>query len=180
MTDTVAILRDRLAKGEAKVARLRKQLESAETEVSDVQTALRVLDQLLNQSTSESGGGDGSTTLARQNDIVSFLPEGRENATAPADLYETFKSLSFEQINIDTFRTTIWRMKGKVYTLQGRKWVVEGDNGNYWKRAVEDSQTQEPKLDPQDEQGNLERALGKPFVAADAVPWDADDDDPPF
>jgi len=180
MTDTVAILRDRLAKGEVKVARLRKQLESAQNEVSDIQTALRVLDQLLNQSAGESGNSDGSTTLARQNDIASFLPEGREKATTPADLYDTFKLLSFEQINIDTFRTTIWRMKGKVYTLQGRKWAVEGDNGYYWKRAVEDSPPQEPALDPQDELGNLERVLGKPFVATDQVPWDADDEEPPF
>lgn len=138
MTDAVSILKDRLAKGQAKVARIKKQLDAAEIEVSDTQTALRVLDLVFNQQSSESGGGDQSTTVTRQLDIVAVLNVGQESASAPADVFEGFKLISTEIINIDTFRTTLWRMKGKVYATAEGAYIVEGDNGLYWKRAIQE------------------------------------------
>lgn len=188
MTDAVAILKDRLTKSQAKVARIKKQLEAAEIEVSDTQTALRVLDQVFNQQAGESGSGEQSTTMVRQMDILSILRVGQENASTPADLFEGFNLISFETVNIDTFRTTLWRMKGKVYVHDGAKFVVEGDNGIYWKRAVEEMAAPAPPPPVH----NLGWPAPAPTPAADANPWRAgaiiqrnpfereEEDKPPF
>lgn len=136
MTDHLTILKGKIEKAEAKVIRYRKSLESAGSELSDLVTTLRVLEGIANDS--ESNGAGTSTTMGRQLDIVRLLGVGRNNGQQPADLYASYCRLGSEDIKIDTFRTTIWRMKEQEFDLEGASYVVQGDNGSYWKELVED------------------------------------------
>lgn len=61
------------------------------------------------------------------------MGEGRVNAKSPADLYSTFVFFEHEDIAIDTFRTTLWRMKGRTFKVGEVVYEVEGDDGTYWK-----------------------------------------------
>ncbi len=143
MTDHIALLRERLEKAEAKVDRYRKSLKTAEKEHTDLLTALRVIEEITN--VSESNASGTPTTIGRQLAIVNFLGVGRENAKPPADLYATYNLFEGEDITIDTFRTTIWRMKDRVFEIDGADFVVHGDSGAYWKEAAEPP---EPEHDP--------------------------------
>ena len=86
-----------------------------------------------------------------------------ERAKAPADLFGLYKAIYGEDINIDTFRTTIWRMKDRLYDLHDGSWFVEGESGVYWKTS---------KLI-----GNIEQVLGKPFNATEHPQFGGPDDD---
>lgn len=135
MTDNpITLLKERLAKAEAKKARHKKLLEAAEAEVSDVQTALRVFNEVMNPG-ADTKSTDSNSTTERQLNIAMMLGDGKEHAKAPVALYPSYTALFGDDINIDTFRTTIWRMKDRKYDLGNGVWVIEGDNGLYWKRA---------------------------------------------
>lgn len=130
MTDHVKMLGDRIAKAEAKVIRYRKSLEAAEIELSELQIALRVLGGLSTDSDSNAPGT--GSTLGRQREIVRLMGVGRENAQPPAEIYAEYLRASSEQISIDTFRTTIWRMKGKNFAVDLTSFKVCNEDGVYW------------------------------------------------
>lgn len=134
MTDHIAILKERIEKAKAKVQRYQKSLESAETELSDLETTLRVLDGIANEGDSSETGS--SPTLDRQKWIAELLGVGVDNAQQPADLYVSYSAICSEDITIETFRTTIWRMKGKRFRLERGEFDVQGENGSYWKEPV--------------------------------------------
>lgn len=142
MTDHLAILRDRIEKADARAQRYRKSLKTAENELSDLTTALRVLEGIA--SGTDSNGPGTATTMGRQLEIVRLLGVGRENQKSPADLYGAYYHSSPEDITIDTFRTTLWRMKDRVFEVKEAEWVVRGDNGTYWK---EEAEAPEPEYD---------------------------------
>ena len=107
------------------------------------------------------------TTQGRQLDIVQLLGVGREKGKPPADLYASYNLVGAEDITIDTFRTTIWRMKDKVFETAGAVYVVHGDGGVYWKEVLEPP---EPEYE-RDEH----------LAEADYVPdWARDDGEPLF
>jgi hypothetical protein len=166
MTDHLTTLRDRIAKTQAKVQRYKKSLESSEKELSDLAIALRVIEGIANDG--EANGGGTSTTVGRQLEIVRLLGVGRENASPPADIYARYHAMGAEDISIDTFRTTIWRMKGKEFQVEGHSFMVHGDTaeGVYWKELDEFDQflTQDT---------GAERAIDPPTPN----PFDAFDDD---
>lgn len=136
MTDHVAILRSKIEKAESKVQRYRKSLESADSELSDLVTALRVIEGIANDT--DSNGAGTTTTMTRQLDIVRLLGVGRAKGQPPADLYASYCLIGSEDIKIDTFRTTIWRMKDQEFETEGGSYIVYGDSGNYWKEQVEE------------------------------------------
>ena len=41
------------------------------------------------------------------------------------------------ELSLDTFRTTIWRMKDKEYAVSGDTWTVKNDGGRYWKISTD-------------------------------------------
>lgn len=131
MTDHISMLKGKIERAEAKVQRYQKSLETAENELSDLQTALRVLEGLSNASESNASGT--STTMGRQLNIVRLLGVGQRNGQSPADLYAAYCRAAAEDITIDTFRTTIWRMKGKVFEIDDTPWEVHAGDGAYWK-----------------------------------------------
>lgn len=146
MTDTITLLKDRLHKAESKVARYEKSLETAKNELLDIQTTLRVLGEISGESTLESLSTKQSSVGERQLEILDLIPEGQDKAAKPVGLYELFKDSYGEDVNIDTFRTTIWRMKGHQFDRSGTVWFVSSDNGRYWKVPMaEENETPEAK-----------------------------------
>jgi hypothetical protein len=131
MKEALSLIQERLAKAEARASRAEKAWESAKAEVTDLRTALRVMSELSGDSPAASSGT--VSTWDRQQAIVALLAPGQEHGKSPADLFEKYKAQSDEDINIDTFRTTIWRMKDHTYTDMFGMWTVKGDSGSYWK-----------------------------------------------
>ncbi len=132
MKEHLTLLRERLAKAEAREARAKKTLETAKIETSDLQTALRVMSELAGESSPSplTSGGD------RQKAILRLLPIGEASPKSPAELFEAYSLIADEVINIDTFRTTVWRMRDKAYHDEWGVWLVKGDTGNYWKEPA--------------------------------------------
>lgn len=142
MSDHIAILKERLAKCEAKVLRHKKALESAENELSDIRTTLRVLGEISGESPSDVRGQAAGSTANRQQEIAGILAVGRDFGQSPIDLYEEYKRLGTDEINLDTFRTTIWRMKGRSYIVEATEYVVNSDGGRYWKEPASGAESQ--------------------------------------
>ena len=165
MTDHMAILKERIERAETKVQRLQKSLEASESELSDLMTALRVIEGI--NSAPDANASATTSTMARQLEIVKLLGVGRERGSAPADLYAAFIRAGTEDITIDTFRTTIWRMKDKSFDLEdGAVVAVHGDAGVYWKELLEPP---EPDYDRDDY-----------FNALSEPDWAKVEEEPPF
>jgi hypothetical protein len=135
MTDPLALIRDRLAKTEARIVRHERALESAKSAASDLRTALRVMEDITGES-SPSGDAGSPVVGTRQHEILGYLQEGEAAALAPATLFESYKLMASEDITLDTFRTTIWRMKDKQFFADGFGWTVRGHEGRYWKEKT--------------------------------------------
>lgn len=149
MNDPVALLRERVAKAEAKLIRAEKSVESARTELTEFQTALRVMEGLIGESASVSA--PSTSTAPRQSHILSLLSDQPSRAKPPADLFESYAFLGAEEITLDTFRTTIWRMKNKTFDTPNGTVTVRGSDDGYWKersRAAEDQPAQVPPPAP--------------------------------
>lgn len=141
MDDILEQLKDRHAKARVKVDRAEKALDSARSELSDVETALRVLQEMRGIGSSSGPKVGASEAVAeRQTNIVKVLKEGQISALEPKELYAHY-TLSFgEDVSLETFRTTIWRMRDRgPFDVNGVFWTVQNDDGRYWKeRAQQD------------------------------------------
>ncbi len=169
MTNHLTILRDRVERARTKVQRLEKSLESAGLELSDLMTALRVIEGIELDGDSNAAGTH--STSDRQNSIVRLLGVGLKNARAPADLYAAYCQSGGEDITIDTFRTTIWRMKGKAFLLDDTLWEVSAGNGMYWKS--DESRLPEQDLSIDEMLGDQPRKENEPRSVSTSGP-DAD------
>jgi len=147
MADHLEILREKLKKAEARASRARKTLESAEKEVVDFSTALRVIEGLTAENNGSSVSESAAPTADRQNKIAQIVPTGAENSISPVDLFPAYTKASGDGISIDTFRTTIWRMKGKDYQVAGETYTIHGERHGYWKVPVSDDEDDFP-FDP--------------------------------
>jgi hypothetical protein len=131
--DALNLIRDKLAKAEVKASRAEKAWESARNEVADLQTALRVMSELTGESLAPTTATASANVAERQLLIVRLLRAGEANAAAPAEVFDMYKLIAGEDISIDTFRTTIWRMKDIAFNDGPDLWLIKGDNGRYWK-----------------------------------------------
>lgn len=129
MSDALATIRDRLGKAQAKAARAEKAWEAAKAEAQDLQTALRVMSEIMGEPPTI----QASSTQNRQILISRLLQVGEENGKSPADIFDEFSAAASENISTDTFRTTIWRMKDNAVSDGQNMWLIKGDNGRYWK-----------------------------------------------
>lgn len=168
MQEAVSLLRDKAAKAELKVQRAEKALETARTELSDLQTALRVMESLTGEgSGGSSATGPSAAVAERQAEIIKLLGVGSKQGHSPADLFSSYEAVSKERITIETFRTTVWRMKDKEFG----DWVVRGDDGAYWKEltpfAVLDQELSAPA-----------QAVQETEDESHFDPWADEDDDP--
>lgn len=133
MNDAVSLLRDRLAKAELKVQRAEKALESARCELVDFQTTLRVMASLMGESGQQPQPPANVTVPSeRQAMIATLLSVGRNSAKAPVDIYPIYQQKSGENLTIDSFRTSIWRMTGRPYGVDSRIYVIHREGGAYW------------------------------------------------
>ena len=146
MSDPLAILRERTAKADAKVLKFEKSLESAREELRDLSIALRVMSDIAGESAPTASTPAGSVAVAkRQSNIVALLGVGAENARPPAEIFKGYGLLEDEDISIDTFRTTIWRMADKPFVTDEGTFVVRRDDSGYWKELVQGDTTVAPK-----------------------------------
>lgn len=172
MNDAVALLREKMIKAEAKLARAEKSLESARTELSDLQTALRVMEGLLGESGAPASMLTG--VPVRQTHILTLLGVGLENAKPPAELFEDYNLIAHEEISLETFRTTIWRMADKTFDVPSGKLVVRRNDNGYWKEAVRVGNVPNPPAPPIPPPPPIPKA--PPIIST----WepDSDDDEP--
>lgn len=170
MDDTISVLRERLAKAETRAARAEKAWETAKSEVADLTTALRVMMELSGGSAPVSSGAS-ATVAERQRLIVELLRPNENEGKSPADLFEAYQILANEEISIDTFRTTLWRMRDRDVRIDDDIWLVKGANGQYWK--VPGTFGTSARLEAQ-------REAGVRDARGDADYLDDEDSEPPF
>ena len=138
MTDTLVILKERIAKAEAKAVRARKSLENAEKELSDLTTTLRVMRELAGESEISDSPNGSVAVSARQQQIIDLLNVGFDNSVSPVELFRAYSAQHDDNISIDTFRTTLWRMKKEKREIPvgTQNYRVESDGGRYWKAPL--------------------------------------------
>lgn len=135
MIDVMAALKDRRAKAEAKVVRAAKALEGAKKELIDVIAAERVVADI----TGESVDQKSSTAPISERDkkIARILNTSKEGALSPAELYPTYTQSTGDNINLDAFRTALWRLQKKVIRGPEKNWNVKSENGRYWREPAD-------------------------------------------
>ena len=131
MDETISLLRDRLARSRVKVEKLEKALELAKTEIADTETTIRVLGGIASEPTGSSSATTHSSVSARQREILSILPTSADSALSPMVLFESFGGKT-GGINVDTFRTTLWRMKDTEFRHGDAAGTVRATEGRYW------------------------------------------------
>ncbi|WP_337828573.1 hypothetical protein [Pseudonocardia sp. TMWB2A] len=136
MIDAITALQERQQKAEAKVARLEKSLKSAKNELNDLDIALRVMQGIAGVDTSPTAQSSASTTLDRQILIALILSIGHESPVSPSDAHKMYSAAGGEEIALETFRTTIWRMADKHYDLPDGQYVVRRDQRGYWREPL--------------------------------------------
>lgn len=130
MTTLLNDLEVRAEKARSKVERCEKALEAARFELSEFETALRVV---RNMSGESSGAAAPASVSTRQREILSVLFEGSEQSQAPAQAFELYKMVGDAGISLDTFRTTLWRMADNAFVIDGDHFRVSRKEGRYWK-----------------------------------------------
>jgi hypothetical protein len=139
MMDVMAALKDRKAKAEGRVARATKALESYKKELADVIAAERVMAEITGESVETKG--PTAATSDRDRDIAKLLGTHSDDAKSPAELYPMYVSAHGTDLNLDSFRTALWRLQKKVVQGEEKNWAVRADGGRYWRIAVRDEFT---------------------------------------
>lgn len=144
MDDIVSQIQERYAKAVAKVDKAEKALESARSEVTDLQAAIRVIESLSPSLSSGPRSNVSDSMVERQQNIVSILGVGPDKGLEPKELHAEYAVVFDGNLTLDTFRTTIWRMKDKAYDSGGSRWTVQNENGRYWKRPAATADDENP------------------------------------
>ena len=133
MTTLITEIEGRLSKARTKVERCEKALDSARSELSDLETTHRVIKSMSGESGAAKSLSSPPSVSTRQADILLLLPEGREKSQPPAYIFEGYKLIGDADISLDTFRTTIWRMADGTFPVGDDDYRVFRDGGRYWK-----------------------------------------------
>ena len=137
MLDVMAALKDRRAKAEAKVLRTTKILEIAKKELADLVAAERVMADITGESAEPKiGAGPVSD---RDREIAKLLSIEKDEALSPVELYPTYTDATGDTINLDAFRTALWRLQKKVIRGSEKSWCVKSENGRYWREPADGS-----------------------------------------
>jgi hypothetical protein len=126
MTDTGTVLREKEAKLEGRVKKARATLESLETELNEVKTALKVLVSMgLAEAPAalQDDGGGADALNQNQAAILAVVPEGQDDALPPKALIDKLAFRGME-MNGDYVRTVLWRLakRGAIYNANGLYW----------------------------------------------------------
>lgn len=122
MADALEVLQAQCEKLTAKVDRLRSGLDAAESELSDTQTALRVLSKL--GVTASVPDADISNLSDAHATIVEVVPYGKARGLAPKDVWYKLNAAGETEMSADYVRTTLWRLakKGELGSADGVYW----------------------------------------------------------
>lgn len=134
MMEVMVTLRARRSKAESKVARAAKSLELARKELADLIAAERVMADITGESLDN--GIAVPSASERDQDIAKLLGTSPDNAASPAELYPIYCEGAGEEINLDTFRTALWRLQKKTINDGEDDWTVRSDNGRYWRQLA--------------------------------------------
>lgn len=104
--EQIAALKDALGKAEAKEKRLVAQLEAAQREREELETAIRVIERFANAPASTSDGGGQSENGQL---IYGYVKAGIKNAMAPKEIIDLLKADGHD-LGDDLVRTQLWRM----------------------------------------------------------------------
>ena len=137
MSDVMSLLKDRRAKAEGKVSRAIKALELARKELADLQAAERVMAEITGESPDTKGATNSISD--RDKEIAKLLEVGADAAISPVDLYPRYLETTGDTINLDAFRTALWRLQKKSIQGEERLWIVRSDSGKYWREAASDN-----------------------------------------
>lgn len=82
--------------------------------------------------------GVSSEVSARQDFILRELPISEASARNPADIYAKFVAETGDrETTIETFRTTVWRMKSRnPFQFEGKQYCVMHSDAGYWKEPA--------------------------------------------
>lgn len=134
MNNVMSVLKDRRAKAEAKVTRATKALESAKKDLADVLAAERVMAEITGESVDQKSGP--SLNTQRDRDIAKLLGTSENDALSPVLLYPIYQEATGDQINLEAFRTAVWRLKNKTVEGEQKSWTVRAENGRYWREPA--------------------------------------------
>jgi hypothetical protein len=137
MIDVMTALRDRRAKAEAKVMRAAKALATAQKELADVMAAERVMAEITGESLEDKTVGGAISE--RDREIAKLLGTTSAEASTPVELHLMYLAETGDSINLDAFRTALWRLQKKQIQGSEKSWTVKSDNGRYWREAVAES-----------------------------------------
>lgn len=136
MLNVMQALKDRRLKAESKVTRVSKALESAQKELSDIIAAERVMADITGESVDQKPAG---TALSERDiDIARLLGVGEPEAKSPIELYPLYTEAHGDSLNLEAFRTALWRLQKKAIQGTEKTWGVRSEGGKYWREA-EDS-----------------------------------------
>lgn len=130
----MAALKDRRTKAEAKIARAAKALENARKELLDIEAAERVFATITGESINNVGAGGSASE--RDRTITKLLAANAEGALTPAELHPIYVRETEDTINLDAFRTALWRLQKKTIRGDEKDWTVRSEAGRYWREAV--------------------------------------------
>lgn len=140
MLNVMQALKDRRLKAEGKVARAAKALETAQKELADVIAAERVMADITGESVDQKPAGGALSD--RDIDIARLLGVGDTDAKSPVELYPLYTEAHGDSLNLEAFRTALWRLQKKAIQGTEKTWAVRSEGGKYWREA-ENSATDE-------------------------------------
>lgn len=136
MNDVMALLKDRRAKVEARLARAVKSLEMVRKELADLQAAERVMGEITGESPESKSSGSISD---RDKEIAKLLEIGQDSSISPIDLHPRYVEATGDGINLDAFRTALWRLQKKVIQGDECAWIIRSDSGRYWREEMSEA-----------------------------------------
>ena len=133
MTDAVSLIRDNHTKLTAKVKKLRLQLEAAEHDLVEMDTAMRVLSKLGLAPIVEPDGDTDETPSRASDAVIAALGVGERYGLAP-------KAVEVAGVEPDNVRAILSRLarKGRIETKDGKYWRSEPSSANRTNEAPED------------------------------------------
>lgn len=136
MSNVIDTIRARYSDAEARIERLRAEIEKAEAEKRDLHTTLRVLEgvgfgdhvtaEVIRHSTPMSRPAKEKKRL-----MLDLLGVGPQQGKAPAAVHKGLIDNGIDDINIGVVRTTLWRAADAG--------EISGGDGKYWKHEAEES-----------------------------------------
>lgn len=133
MQDAIRPLTEKLATLDKRVDRLRAELESAEKDRADVQTAIRVVTEITGQiappvKPQDVEEGKSSRPASEKKALMlDLIGVGQSKGKQPAEVHAALRNRNIFDISIEVVRTTLWRA--------AKKGEIGSGDGYYWKFA---------------------------------------------